>query len=202
MKKIAIILAIAILVCTFASCAQKEQDFTSINDYVAPSTTHKIETGTLSFKDVGGEYAAITDYVGLYEEHSVIIPGMVGDETRGERIVTEICDEAFYYTTSAKSIIIPNTVTTIGNWAFAGCTSLETIVIPASVTSIGKGAFMGCTSLKSVVFEGEAPAPPKRRSSPAGCRTARPKGTDPWRWPPGYRTHHTEPQDPPCRSRS
>ena len=155
MKKIAIILAIAMLVCAFASCAKEKQDFTSINDYVAPSTTHKIETGTLSFKDVGGEFATITDYVGLYEEHSVVIPAKVGDEVRGERTVTAIDNEAFYYTTSAKSIIIPNTVTSIGDWAFAGCTSLETIVIPASVTSIGKGAFMGCTALKSVVFEGE-----------------------------------------------
>ena len=156
MKKIAIIVAITILVCAFASCAAEKQDFTSINDYVAPATTHKIETGTLSFKDIGGEYAAITDYVGSYKDHAVVIPAAVGDKTRGERVVTEIGDEAFYYTTSATSIVIPNTVTTIGDWAFAGCTSLETIVIPASVTSIGKGAFAGCTALKTVVFEGNA----------------------------------------------
>lgn len=155
MKKFAVVMAVAMLVCVFASCAQKKQDFTSINDYIAPSTTHNIETGTLSFKNIGGEYAAITDYVGSYKNHTVIIPGAVGDKERGERIVTEIGNEAFYYTTAATSIVIPDTVTSIGDWAFAGCTSLETIVIPASVTSIGKGAFTGCTSLKSVVFEGE-----------------------------------------------
>ena len=154
MRKIAIIIALAILACAFASCAKEEQDFTSINDYVAPSTTHKIETGTLSFKDIGGENAAITDYVGSYKDHAVIIPDKIGDKSRGERVVTEISDEAFYYTTAATSIVIPDTVTVIGDWAFAGCTSLETIVIPASVTSIGKGAFMGCTSLKSIVFNG------------------------------------------------
>lgn len=156
MKKIAIIIAVAILICTFVSCAEKKQDLTSINDYIAPSTSHKIENGTLSFKDIGGENAIITDYVGSYENHAVVIPNTVGDTTRGERIVTAIGDEAFYYTTAATSIVIPETVTSIGDWAFAGCVSLEEIVIPASVTSIGKGAFMGCTSLKSVTFKGDA----------------------------------------------
>ena len=154
MKKIAIIIAVAMLVCAFASCAQEQQDFTSINDYIAPSTEHKVETGTLTFNTVGGENAAITNYVGLYTEHAVIIPEKVGDPSRGELTVVAIDNEAFYYTTSATAIKIPDTVTSIGDWAFAGCTSLETIVIPASVTTIGKGAFMGCTSLKSVVFEG------------------------------------------------
>ncbi len=154
MKKFAIILAAIMLVFAFASCAKETQDFTSINDYVAPSTEHKIETGTLSFKAIGGENASITDYVGEYEKHDVVIPAKVGDATRGERTVVAIGNEAFYYTTAATSITIPDTVTSIGDWAFAGCTSLETIVIPASVTSIGKGAFMGCTNLKSIVFEG------------------------------------------------
>jgi hypothetical protein len=154
MKKIAVALVAIMLIFSFASCAEQQQDLTSINDYVAPSYTYKIATGTLTFADTVGENATITDYVGLYTKHTVEVPEKVGSDKDGWRIITAIGKEAFYYCTAATSITIPDTVTSIGDWAFAGCTSLETIVIPASVTSIGKGAFNGCTALKSVIFEG------------------------------------------------
>ena len=50
------------------------------------------------------------------------------------------------------SIIIPDSVTTIGNRVFYGCTSLTSVTIPDGVTSIGSGAFYGCTSLTSVTI--------------------------------------------------
>lgn len=154
MKKIAVVLVALMLILSFASCAEQQQDLTSINNYVAPSYEHKIATGTLTFADSVGEYATITDYVGLYTNHEVEVPEMVGSDKDGWRTITVIGKEAFYYCTAATKITLPDTITAIEDWAFAGCTSLETIVIPASVTSIGKGAFNGCTSLRSVVFLG------------------------------------------------
>ncbi|MGN1239731.1 MAG: leucine-rich repeat domain-containing protein [Paludibacteraceae bacterium] len=47
-------------------------------------------------------------------------------------------------------IIIPNSVTSIGNSAFRDCSNLTSIIIPNSVTSIGYRAFSGCYSLTSV----------------------------------------------------
>ncbi len=41
-------------------------------------------------------------------------------------------------------IVIPNSVTRIGDHAFAGCSGLTSITIPNSVTSIGESAFSGC----------------------------------------------------------
>ena len=51
-----------------------------------------------------------------------------------------------------KSVIIENSVTSIGSCAFDGCTSLTSVTIPNSVTSIGDNAFHGCTSLTSVTI--------------------------------------------------
>ena len=45
---------------------------------------------------------------------------------------------------------IPEGVTSIGD-AFLGCTGLKSIMIPGSVTSIGNKAFEGCTSLNSII---------------------------------------------------
>ena len=63
-----------------------------------------------------------------------------------------ICDEVFWYSCSLSNIVIPGSVTSIGNWAFKGCTSLSNIVIPNSVTSIGDWAFSDCTSLSNIVI--------------------------------------------------
>ena len=49
-------------------------------------------------------------------------------------------------------VVIPNSVTKIGEEAFKNCTSLTSVVIPNSVTEIRRGAFYNCTGLTSVVI--------------------------------------------------
>ena len=63
-----------------------------------------------------------------------------------------ICDSAFRWCESLKSIVIPDSVTEIGEYAFGGCESLQSIVIPESVTEIGEDAFYWCRSLQSIVI--------------------------------------------------
>lgn len=47
-------------------------------------------------------------------------------------------------------IIIPGTVTEIGEWAFMHCLALTSLAIPDSVVKIGQHAFYDCSSLKTV----------------------------------------------------
>ncbi len=61
-----------------------------------------------------------------------------------------ICDSAFGNCDSLSEIVIPSSVTSIGNGAFLGCDSLSEIVIPSSVTCIGDWAFSSCYSLKYI----------------------------------------------------
>ncbi len=66
--------------------------------------------------------------------------------------VTTIGDYAFGFCTSLTSVTIPGSVTSIGDYAFYFCTSLTSITIPGSVTSIGKYAFANCNTLTSVTM--------------------------------------------------
>ena len=52
-------------------------------------------------------------------------------------------------------LIIPDTVTSIGNCAFRGCTGLTSVTIPDSVTSIGSSAFSDCSGLTSIYYTGD-----------------------------------------------
>ena len=52
-------------------------------------------------------------------------------------------------------LVIPNSVTTIGERVFYGCSGLTSITIPNSVTSIGSSAFNNCSSLTEVYCDAE-----------------------------------------------
>ena len=66
--------------------------------------------------------------------------------------VTSIGNSAFAYCTGLTSITIPDSVTSIGSSAFSGCSGLTSVTIPDSVTSIGDKAFSGCSSLESITI--------------------------------------------------
>ena len=68
--------------------------------------------------------------------------------------VTDIPGAYFKNCTELESIILPETLKTIGNDAFNSCISLTEINLPESIDVIESGAFSSCHSLESVVIPG------------------------------------------------
>ena len=64
--------------------------------------------------------------------------------------VTSIGDYAFKDCLKLTSVTIPNNVTTIGGNAFSGCSGLTSITVGNGVTSIGGYAFSNCTGLTNI----------------------------------------------------
>ena len=64
--------------------------------------------------------------------------------------VISIGGYAFSYCTSLTEIVIPDSVTGIGEYAFSGCTSLSKVDLPKNLTGIYSGVFSGCTSLAEI----------------------------------------------------
>ena len=85
-----------------------------------------------------------------------IVEGSYLDKTAKEILlpltVRSIGTRAFKDFTNLKRIIIPEGVTEIGEDAFSGCSQLRQIVIPEGITKISKAAFMDCSQLSQIVI--------------------------------------------------
>ncbi|MDE5663736.1 MAG: leucine-rich repeat protein, partial [Muribaculaceae bacterium] len=66
--------------------------------------------------------------------------------------VTAIGDSAFSDCKSLQSITLPSSLTAIGDWAFSFCKSLQSITLPSSLTAIGNNAFCFCESLQRITL--------------------------------------------------
>ena len=101
----------------------------------------------LEFMSIGADTCTVIG-IGTCTDEEISIPSVSPD---GKKVVG-ISKDAFYKCTNIKSILIPDSVTSIGDYAFYGCSGLTSVVIPDSVTSIGDYAFCGCSNLTSVVI--------------------------------------------------
>ena len=107
-----------------------------------------------NYKILSDNTIEISSYKGTGGD--VIIPSTVIDNGV-EYTVTRIGDNAFSKNNSnIETIIIPNTVTSIGSGAFSNL-YLTSLTIPNSVTEIGEGAF---GSIKNIVYKGNATGSP------------------------------------------
>ena len=66
--------------------------------------------------------------------------------------ITQLPNRAFYKSNNVENIILPNTLTSIGESMFFN-SKLKTVFIPKNVETISKGAFFKCAGLVTVTFE-------------------------------------------------
>ena len=92
-----------------------------------------------------GTYAEVISYTGTSTRIKI------AKEYKGLPVRT-IYEKAFYNQDKITSVVIPDSVTSIGNFAFYSCGSLTSVTIPDSVTRIGYSAFFCCSSLTSVII--------------------------------------------------
>ena len=95
--------------------------------------------------DFGGSYANPLSYA-----HNLYLNGKLVTDLVIPDSVTSIGDYAFNDCDGLTSVTIGNGVTSIGDYAFYVCSGLTSVTIPNSVTSIGDYAFMGCYKLAEV----------------------------------------------------
>ena len=106
-------------------------------------------SGVIYTESTDGTYAMVTNYIGTAAKVRI------AEEYNGLP-VTMISEWAFFcyndqaITAGVTLVVIPDSVTSIGDAAFYGCINLASVVIPDSVTSIGSYAFNGCSSLTSL----------------------------------------------------
>ena len=91
-----------------------------------------------------GTYAEVVGYLGTSQRVRI------ASEYKGLPVTT-IYSSAFK-NSNITTVIIPDSITTIGNYAFQSCSSLTGVTIPDSVTTIGDNAFSWCSSLTSVTI--------------------------------------------------
>ena len=86
----------------------------------------------------------------LSEAHHLYLNGEEVKDLVIPNSVTSIGDLAFYECSGLTSVTIPISVKSIGSTAFAYCSGLTSVTIPNSVKSIGSSAFAHCSGLTSV----------------------------------------------------
>ena len=85
----------------------------------------------------------------LSKDKRILFCGCNGDVVI-PKTVSSIGDHAFYFLVNLKNVEFPNSLNDIGERSFHCCRNLRSVTFPDSLTSIGDGAFCACMGLTKV----------------------------------------------------
>lgn len=97
-------------------------------------------------KGLGNLWGMASNNQVLYLNNELITNLVIPDS------VTSIGDYAFFWCSGLTSVVIPDSVTSMRDGVFRGCSGLTSVTIPDSVTYIGMYAFSGCSWLTSITI--------------------------------------------------
>ncbi len=147
MKKILSLFLILMLSLAMAlslvSCGETEEDPEKDDEEGIYDIEHVLQY-TLSFH---GDYYIVSGF-GIHHNKRIEIP-----ETHEGKPVREIEPRAFLSNMAKENleeIVIPASVTKIGEYAFKDCTLLRSVTFLGTIDTIEKGTFDGCTSLSEI----------------------------------------------------
>ena len=103
-------------------------------------------TTSVTWKPVNCSIGTTTDAPFYKQQNSTITSFAFGDQV--EIIPNYLC----YNMKQLDTVVLPQSLQTIGNYAFAYCSALKGVEIPASVTLVAKNSFSYCTALKRFSF--------------------------------------------------
>lgn len=138
-NKLIVILAILSVVCSCLFC------LTACDEKGGTQTA----TNGLHYQRISGknEYRVIG--LGTASELDIVIL-----DTYNGMPVTEIDEKAFFGEKNGcaniESVVVPDSVTTIGKSAFEGCLNLKSITLSKYLTKIDNSTFKNCTALSTV----------------------------------------------------
>ena len=66
--------------------------------------------------------------------------------------ITSLGDQCFYYCHKLASIALPNGLTSLGDECFYGCSGLTSITLSNGITTLGSYCFYACYSLTSITI--------------------------------------------------
>lgn len=95
---------------------------------------------------IGGHYEELFEEEGAFAYCEKLTSVVIPDS------VTSIGRNAFFDCSNLMDVVIPDSVVSIGINAFFDCSKLGEATLPKGLENIGEGAFCGCGSLKNVVI--------------------------------------------------
>ncbi len=104
-----------------------------------------VETGNPDYSSAGGV---------LFDASQATLfayPDGLGGAYTVPGTVASIVDAAFAGS-PVTSVILPNTLTNLGDWVFANCPVLTSVTFSGTFATLGQGAFYGCPSLAAVTI--------------------------------------------------
>ena len=138
--------------CTNLTSITIPESVTSIGSYAFTDCTGLTRAEFASIESLCKIEFGSYDANPLYYTKHLYIDGQEVTDVVIPNSVTSIGDRTFYNCSGLTSVTIGNSVTSIGNYAFCRCSGLTSVTIGNSVTSIGNYAFYYCSGLTSVTI--------------------------------------------------